>query len=103
MPRSLWIAALATVAGAAAATPAASQQQQMVCGERAHLVRHLGAAYDEAPANLGLAATGNVVEVLTSEQGTWTILVTEPNGVTCVVAAGENWESLPRIAMGPPA
>ena len=102
MARSMWIAVVAATAGGLTATAAAAQQQ-MVCGERQHLVRHLGTAYSEAPSNLGLAATGSVVEVLTSEQGTWTILVTEPNGVTCVVAAGENWESLPRVAMGPGA
>lgn len=101
MARSMWIAAAAAAAGGLAATSAAAEQ--MVCGERQHLVEHLGAAYSEAPANLGLAATGSVVEVLTSDQGTWTILVTEPNGVTCVVAAGENWESLPQVAMGPGA
>lgn len=93
-------AALAALPAAAAETPGPSPGQ-MVCGEREHLVSHLGRAYAEAPANVGLAATGNIVEVLTSDAGTWTILVTQPNGLTCVVAAGENWETLPRVAMGP--
>ena len=101
MARSMWMAAVAAAACGLTATAAAAQQ--MVCGERQHLVRHLGDAYSEAPSNLGLAATGSVVEVLTSERGTWTILVTEPSGVTCVVAAGESWENLPRVAMGPGA
>ena len=99
MVRSVWMAA-AALTGLAAGTASA---QQMVCGERQHLVKHLGAAYSEAPANLGLDATGSLLEVLTSEKGTWTILVTDPHGVTCVVAAGENWENLPRMAMGPGA
>jgi hypothetical protein len=100
MARRMWILAAAAAMGGLAT---AASAEQMVCGEREHLVTHLGAAYSEAPANLGLAATGSVVEVLTSDRGTWTILVTEPNGVTCVVAAGENWENLPRVAMGPGA
>jgi hypothetical protein len=102
MARNAWIAFVAAAAGGLATTTAASAQQ-MVCGERQHLIRHLGDAYSEAPSNLGLAATGSVVEILTSERGTWTILVTEPTGVTCVLAAGENWENLPRVAMGPGA
>lgn len=107
MSRFAKIAPLAAAAVAAAliAAPGAlaqsGVQSQMVCGEREHLVNHLGQAYAEAPSNTGLAATGNLVEVLTSEEGSWTILVTEPNGVTCVVAAGDNWETLPRVAMGP--
>jgi hypothetical protein len=100
MARYAWAAA--ALAGSVAAT-AASAQQQMVCGERQHLVSHLGRAYSEQPANVGVAATGNLVEVLTSENGTWTILVTDPKGVTCVVAAGESWETLPRVALGPDA
>ena len=99
MVRSIWMAA----AGATCLAASAASAQQMVCGERQHLVNHLGATYSEAPANLGLDATGSVLEVLTSDKGTWTILVTDPKGVTCVVAAGENWEMLPRMAMGPDA
>lgn len=100
MSRYALAAALAAIAGSHATTASA---QQMVCGERQHLVSHLGRAYSEQPANFGVAATGNLIEVLTSDGGTWTILVTDPKGVTCVVAAGENWETLPRIALGPGA
>jgi len=102
MSRWAWLAACAAVAGGFV-TPSASAQQQMVCGQRQHLVSHLGRTYSEQPANVGVAATGNLIEVLTSDGGTWTILVTDPKGVTCVVAAGESWESVPRVAMGPGA
>lgn len=102
--RSACIAAMAVAALGSASLGVAAEglppPGQMVCGERQHLVSHLGRAYSEAPSNLGLAATGDLLEVLTSESGTWTILITQPNGVTCVVAAGESWETLPRVAMG---
>lgn len=97
---ALTAAAIAALAGSLST---AALAQQMVCGERQHLVSHLGRAYSEQPANVGVAATGNLIEVLTSDGGTWTILVTDPKGVTCVVAAGESWETLPRLAMGPGA
>jgi hypothetical protein len=36
-----------------------------------------------------------VVEILTSGPGsTFTIIVTMPNGMTCMVAAGNSWENL---------
>jgi hypothetical protein len=35
-----------------------------------------------------------VVELLISSDGTWTILVTKPNGIACVAAVGEEWHDL---------
>ena len=43
---------------------------------------------------MGLAANGSVLEVLASKDGTWTILITSPNGTSCVVAVGDSWEAL---------
>jgi hypothetical protein len=34
-----------------------------------------------------------VIEVYSSEEtGTWTILVTRPDGTSCLLAAGQRWE-----------
>ena len=44
---------------------------------------------------MGLAARGSVVEVFASDEtGTWTITVTNPAGVTCLVASGQSFEAL---------
>ena len=48
---------------------------------------------------MGLASSGGVVEVVASEDGTsWSIIVTLPGGVTCLVASGEDWETIERRA-----
>jgi hypothetical protein len=48
---------------------------------------------------LGLQITVVFREVLSSKSGTsWTIIITMPNGPTCMVAAGKNWEKIPHIA-----
>ena len=61
--------------------------------------RHLANKYSEAPVAVGMAENGGVIEVLTStEGGTWTIIITMPDGTSCMVAAGEDWEQLPKIA-----
>ena len=40
--------------------------------------------------------------VLTSDDGsTWTIIVSMPNGTSCLLAAGENWQPVERVAQGP--
>ena len=71
-----------------------------VCGHRADLIEQLSMRYSEAPAAVGLSSNGSVVEVLTAVTGTtWSIVVTTPNGVSCLVAAGENWETLQPVSV----
>ena len=74
------------------------------CGERAEVIRQLDGRYAEQPVALGIAENGGVIEVLAAPQGeTWTIVITMPNGITCMLAAGEDWERIPRVAMAPAA
>ena len=41
------------------------------------------------------AENGGLISVLTSHKGnTFTIIVTSPEGETCMVAAGEDWQAL---------
>ncbi|MDP6346478.1 MAG: hypothetical protein QF491_23275 [Alphaproteobacteria bacterium] len=76
-------------------------QAQALCGERDNFLTHLGKNHKEAPTAMGVTSSGRVIEVLTSENGSWTIIVTHPNGTSCMLAAGEAWEAVERIAMGP--
>ena len=58
--------------------------------------------YKEAPAFIGLASGGAVVEVFTASDGeTWTIVVTMPDGMSRVLAAGESWEAV-KLLVGQP-
>ncbi len=93
-----WITA---VLGAAfVAFHAAPGGAQTVCGERAEMLAYFLANYSEQPVAMALTEAGSVVEVLTSSKGTWTILVTIPAGLTCVVNSGVSWEALPVPAIG---
>lgn len=84
---------------------AVAQAQQApagtVCGERSKFLAHLDKNHKEAPTAMGVTASGRVLEVLTSSDGTWTIIMTHPNGMTCMVTAGQAWEDVERVAMGP--
>ena len=43
-----------------------------------------------------------LVEVFASNNGTsWTIVVTRPDGLSCIVAVGEDWETLPNPVSQP--
>jgi len=65
------------------------------CESREAVLEFLSSRYSEAPVAMGVSKDGGLVEILTSgPQATFTIIVTMPNGVTCMVAAGDGWESL---------
>jgi hypothetical protein len=70
---------------------------QVPCTNRADLLKVLSNKYKEGPVNLGTANGKNLVEVYASEKGTFTIIATQPNGISCIIAAGQDWE-----AIGPP-
>ena len=53
----------------------------------------LNQRYAELPSALGVQADGQLVEVFVSENGmSWTIVLTRPDGWSCIVAVGEHWE-----------
>ncbi len=82
---------------------AGSAVAETVCGERGEFLSYLAKTHAEAPAAVGLASNGSVVEVLTSKRGSWTLLVTMANGTACVLGAGEAWERVPAAATDPQA
>ncbi len=74
---------------------------QMACDKRAEVMTHLERKYSEAPVALGVANNGGLVELLTTKEGaTWTLIITLPSGMTCLLAAGESWESIPVTQFG---
>ncbi len=78
-----------------AATTDAAAEGNRNCGPRAAVVDRLAEGYGETRQSMGLGANNSVVEVFASEEtGTWTITVTTPHGVTCLVASGQSFETL---------
>lgn len=70
-------------------------QSNRNCAERATVIERLANRYGESRQSIGLGENNAVVEVFAStETGTWTITVTVASGLTCVVAAGQSFETL---------
>lgn len=78
-----------------AASPSPAQR---ICGQHADVTKKLETNYKELPVGMGLSTDGGLIEIYSSEKGTWTILVTRPSGITCLVAAGDNWEAVKAAA-----
>ncbi len=87
---------VATLAGG----EAFAQQQQRACATRDAAIQHLAKKYAEEPVAIGLANNGGVLEVLSSDGGSWTIILTMPSGVSCMLATGQSWESVTPVAQG---
>ncbi|MGB0928879.1 MAG: hypothetical protein ACPGVA_16825 [Pikeienuella sp.] len=84
--RSIIAAALVAIA-----SPALAQS----CANRAEIVAGLAAKYGEVRQAAGLDLSGNMVEVFVSgDTGTWTILVTLPAGVSCIMSGGKHWSTV---------
>lgn len=105
MPRSA-LAGLG-LAGALLVAPAAgqtlAQSADPACGPRAAMLEVLARRYGERPVAGGVTAEGRLIEVLASPDGaTFTVLLTDGRGASCLVLAGAGWRvySMPTPAPG---
>ena len=65
------------------------------CAPRPVVLERLADGFGETRQSIGLGTQGTVVEVFASDEtGTWTITVTMPTGVTCLIASGQSFETL---------
>ncbi|NNF24181.1 MAG: hypothetical protein HKN63_05165 [Rhodobacteraceae bacterium] len=81
----------------ALSVPAVAAAQTTNCAARDKVIARLETGYGEKFAGGGLRNASSIFEVWKSEEkGTWTILMTTPDGRSCVMASGTNWrEALP--------
>jgi hypothetical protein len=84
------------------ATQHAFAQTNRNCAPRERVVQRLSTTYGESRQSIGLGSNNAVVEVFASiESGTWTITVTMPSGITCLVASGQGFETLTELPTPP--
>ena len=72
------------------------------CAPRNDLIEYLRDAYREVPTASGTTAGGNRVEILVSRDGSWTLIVTTPEGRSCAEVAGNGWRSRPDLIKSTP-
>ena len=99
---SLLCSAAAVAVLSSLPVPAATAQDTP-CAERTNIVDTLDSQYKESPRAIGLVSKEAVLEVFVSDTGTWTVVVTDPKGVSCVLAAGQSWEEIPLASNAPGA
>ena len=70
-----------------------SAAAQNICAERGELIKKLWDKWQEAQVARGLVNDNRLVEVFVSEEGSWTIIISDISGKSCVASAGKNWVS----------
>lgn len=77
----------AVLIGAAVAIPA--RAERVACAERQDVLDFLASKYDEEPRVMALTKRGLSLEITASpDGGTWTLLLTGPDGRTCAIDSG---------------
>ena len=88
------IFALLWLFGAVMLAQPANAQMQLTCLDREMLIQRLETRYNESLNGAGLQGPTIILEIWSSkESGSFTILVTKPNGKSCIVASGLNWHT----------
>jgi hypothetical protein len=84
---------LTIVAGIVSSMPASVAAETMVwCGPHDIVTSILVEDFQELREAVGLSEAGSLMEIFASAAGNWTILLTSPTGLACIIAAGENFE-----------
>ena len=92
--------ATCAVAGAMVFTVASAGAASNLCTKRASMVDALSKKYEEQRRGIGVASKAGVMEFYVSQKGTWTMLMTMPNGMSCIMAAGRDWEEIAATPIG---
>lgn len=86
---------------AATSGVATAETDPEACADRASIVDQLKGKYQESHRASGLQTDKRLVEIWTSPaSGSWTILITDVDGTSCIAAAGRAWLDLGDEAMG---
>ncbi len=81
--------------------PASAQGAPAVWRARDGLLSQRESQYGEVPVAIGVA-DGQLIELLTAKDGiTWTIILTSPKGMSCLIASGDGWQPLAPAPTGP--
>ncbi len=90
------------IAASALFLSVSSANAEQFCAPRDRAVIQLEKQFGEMVSGRGLVANGKrMFELLVSEKGSWTVLISDPNGRSCVMASGGNWQAMTVLVCDP--
>lgn len=63
------------------------------CADRAQVVNALRQQFREQLTGYGLSEAGVLFEIYAATDGGWSLIITSPDGKSCLVASGNHWEA----------
>ena len=90
IPGAVMRCIVAAVVLAALALP--TQAHSPLCLPREILIAELALFFGERLEHVG-SQGDSMVEIWVSDNGGFTVLITRPDGLSCMIASGENWRS----------
>ena len=69
-----------------------------LCAMRDDLVVVLARDYGETLMGQGLTANGQLAELFVADGGSFTLVITAPSGVGCLLLAGDDWANMEKPA-----
>ena len=98
MPRTIILGLISALTLSLTHALPAQSQARNACAPRDVVLDRLAKTFGETRQSIGLGANNQMVEVFASmETGSWTITVTQPGGITCLVASGQAFETLAEV------
>jgi type IV secretory pathway VirB2 component (pilin) len=75
----------------------AASQAMLSCAGRSDVVKFLDKNFAEKLTAVGLVNQNSVLEVYAADSGTWTLVVTDVHGISCILLSGDSWDSMPSL------
>jgi hypothetical protein len=75
----------------------AASQMMRSCAGRSEVVNFLDKNFAERLTAVGLINQNAMLEVYAAQSGTWTLLVTDVHGVSCILLSGDSWDTMPAL------
>ncbi|GAC1041807.1 hypothetical protein [Rhizobium sp. No.120] len=73
----------------------AAAQVTLACAQRVDIVAFLGDHLSEKLSAVGKLDQSTIVEIYAAESGSWTLLMSDVSGRSCIILSGDSWESIP--------
>ncbi|MBD9371316.1 hypothetical protein IB238_01510 [Rhizobium sp. ARZ01] len=69
-------------------------QPEHNCANQSDLRSYLEEAYAEKLAAVGVVNEQTIMEIYVADTGTFTVALTNPAGISCLVLSGQGWQSI---------
>lgn len=88
------IVVIATIGVVLWATKAKGETMS-ACGDRAELMKALRGKYQEELHGFGVTEGKAIIELMVSEAGTWSLVISPTKERSCLIGSGKGWEFMP--------